>query len=106
MDRRLRSRKTWETRGRGRPEPYDCVSSPRIRCCPLMNLPSVPPARPTALSQKRLHACFFLRIATPLPKGQSPYQFTRPTWLVCYARSDSLLNDSSYCCCALVTRFE
>ena len=49
----------------------------RIRCCPLMNSLSVRPARPTDPSEKRLHACFFLRIATPLPMGQSPYQIIR-----------------------------
>ena len=42
-----------------------------------MNSPSVRPARPTDPSEKRLPACFFLRIATPLPMGQSPYLINR-----------------------------
>src|SRR5689334_8737322 len=56
-----------------------------------MNSQFVLPVQPTNPSGKRLHACFFLLIATPLPMGQSPYQILSTSLLVCYARSDCLL---------------
>src|SRR5688500_11337908 len=63
-----RSRRSEEIPSRGGLVPFVFVRTPPRRCC-LPNPRSVLLEPLTNPSEKRLPACFFLRIATPLPCG-------------------------------------